>query len=314
MIGIAGYIIIERYSLLDAFYMTIITLATVGFTEVQPLHAEGKLFTSFLVIIGFGIVAFAATSLTEIILEGKVFRKRRLEKKVDAMKNHIIVCGYGRIGQRVAQRLSEQQVPFVVIEKDEEIISTLSEKGLMYIEGNAIEDEVLMRANPTHARSLVAVLNSDADNVYVVLTARSINPSLHIVARASDAASHAKLLRAGANKVISPYYIGGSYLANAVLRPNVVDFMEVVSETHSDRERDLEIEEILVTSESPFVGKTLRDLPIRSEMNIIVLAIKVSDGSMHYNPSPDRVISAGDMLICIGFIDKLDVLTKLIQS
>lgn len=312
--GIAGFIVIEGYSLLDAFYMTVITLATVGFTEVQPLGPAGKLFTSMLILVGLGIVAYAASTVAQIIIEGRVFQKRRSEKRVLKMEQHVIVCGYGRIGQRIVQTLVERRIPFVVVERDERVITAIKERGFHCIEGNAVDDESLVKANIANARSLVTSLNSDADNVYVVLTARSMNPTLYIVARAGDKASEAKLLRAGANRVVSPYEIGGAYMANAVMRPTVVDFMEVVSAAHSDRTRDLEIDEVVIPYNSPIIGKQLRETPIRKDLNIIVLAIKNEHGDIEYNPSPDRVLTAGDTLICVGFIDKIDAFAHAIQE
>lgn len=312
IVGISGYVYIEDYSALDAFYMTVITLGTVGFSEVKPLDPFGKVFTAILILVGLGIVAYAATSLAQIILEGKIFRQRRREKKVNTMKDHVIVCGYGRIGRRIVSKLLERDVTFVIIEKDPSVINELEEKRFPYIEGNASEDETLLKTNIGHARCLVTALNSNADNVYVTLTARSMNPDLYIIARSSDSAGQMKLKHAGATRVISPYEIGGAYIANAILRPNVVDFMEVVSEVQSDRRMSLEIDEIVVNASSHFVKKALRETPLRSELNIIVLSIKDANGSVAYNPSPDRTLEVGDTLICIGFMDKLDQLAKML--
>ncbi len=314
LIGVAGFCLIENYGLIDGFYMTIITLGTVGFTEVHPLHDAGKIFTSFLILAGMVIVAYAASATAQILLEGKLFTKRRRERRIQHMKDHIIVCGFGRIGQRIARHLHDRQASFVVIERDEAAGEELRRKGYPFIDGNAVEEEVLERAGIGSARALVTALNSDADNVYVALTARSMNPQLYIVARSADPAGGQKLRRAGADKVISPYEIGGAHMASALLRPNVVDFMELVTEGMGDSAHHLEIDEIPVGGGSAFAGKSLRDCPIRSEMNIIVLAIKSAAGTAEYNPSPDRVLAAGDMLICIGFTDKLDQLARSVQS
>ncbi len=314
LIGVAGFCLIENYGLIDGFYMTIITLGTVGFTEVHPLHDAGKIFTSFLILAGMVIVAYAASATAQILLEGKLFTKRRRERRIQHMKDHIIVCGFGRIGQRIARHLHDRQASFVVIERDESAGEELRRKGYPFIDGNAVEEEVLERAGIGSARALVTALNSDADNVYVALTARSMNPQLYIVARSADPAGGQKLRRAGADKVISPYEIGGAHMASALLRPNVVDFMELVTEGMGDSAHHLEIDEIPVGGGSAFAGKSLRDCPIRSEMNIIVLAIKSAAGTAEYNPSPDRVLAAGDMLICIGFTDKLDQLARSVQS
>lgn len=314
LIGIAGFGLIENYGFVDGFYMTVITMGTVGFTEVHPLHDAGKIFTSFLILASMLIVAYAAGATAQILLEGKLFTKRRRERRVQQMKDHIIVCGFGRIGQRIARHLQDRKVPFVVIERDEGSGEDLRRRGYNYIDGNAVDEEVLQRAGIERAHALVAALNSDADNVYVALTARSMNPRLYIVARSADPASEQKLRRAGADKVVSPYEIGGAHMANALLRPHVVDFMELVTEGLGDRAHHLEIDEIPVPAASAYAGKSLRECPIRSEMNIIVLAIKAAEGVVEYNPSPERMLAAGDMLICIGFTDKLDQLARVIQS
>ena len=314
LVGISGFMYLQHYSLVDAIYMTIITLATVGFTEVHPLNEAGRIFTSCLIVIGLGIVAYTATSLTQIIIEGKIFRTRRLEKRVKQMKDHVIICGYGRIGQRIVTSMIDRDVPYVVIEKDETIARELEQKNFSFLQGNATEDDTLTKANIRDARCLVAVLNSNADNVYVTLTARSMNPALYIIARANDKSSETKLKHAGATRVISPYEIGGSYIANAVIRPNVVEFMEVVSSVQSDRSSSLEIDEIRIEPSSAFVGKMLRDTPVRSELNIIVLSVKDRDGNVVYNPAPERILARGDTLICIGFLDKLDQLAKMLAG
>lgn len=314
VVGISGFMYLQNYSLVDAIYMTIITLATVGFTEVHPLNEAGRIFTSCLIVIGLGIVAYTATSLTQIIIEGKIFRTRRLEKRVKQMKDHVIICGYGRIGQRIVTSMIDRNVPYVVIEKDETIVRELDQKNFSFLQGDATEDDTLTKANIRDARCLVAVLNSNADNVYVTLTARSMNPTLYIIARANDKSSETKLKHAGATRVISPYEIGGSYIANAVIRPNVVEFMEVVSAVQSDRSSSLEIDEIRIEPSSAFVGKMLRDTPVRSELNIIVLSVKDRDGNVVYNPAPERILTRGDTLICIGFLDKLDQLAKMLTG
>ncbi len=306
--GTAGYIVLEGYSFLDALYMTVITLSSVGYGEVQTLSPIGRMFTTILIFCGVGTLAYGISQIAELLIEGKLFLQQRREAAIQKMSNHVIICGYGRIGKKVAERLRDRKLEFVVIEQNEEHFDALEKAGYRYIHGDARDDSVLQKAGITSARAIVATLSSDADNVYVVLSARNLNKDLHIVARAGQMVTYDKLVQAGANKVISPYEIGAHYIASAVLRPSVIDFMEIVSETATTKSASLEIEEIHIPKGSSFAGKTLRETDFRTARNIIVLAIKNQEGEVVYNPSSDQRIDQGGTLICIGYSDQLDKL------
>ena len=226
------------------------------------------------------------------------------------MNNHVIICGYGRIGKRFAERLRDRKMDFVIIEQNEESLSTLEKDGFHYIIGDARDDAILQKAGIESAKTIVATLSSDADNVYVVLSARNLNEKLYIVARAGQMVTYHKLMQAGADKVISPYEIGAHYIASAVARPSVIDFMEVVSETATNRKASLEIEEIFIPPGSSFGGQALRNTDLRTARNIIVLAMKNAEGETVYNPSSDHIIEENGTLICIGYVDQLDKLSS----
>ncbi|MGW8273371.1 MAG: potassium channel family protein, partial [Thermodesulfovibrionales bacterium] len=231
-LGCVGYSLIEGWSLLDALYMTIITLTTIGFQEVKPLSQSGRIFTIVFVLFGVGVVAYTVNSSLRMIFEGeiqKVFGRRKLEKKIKSLQNHFIVCGYGRMGQIICRELREKKVPFVVIDTEPREMQPL--EGMLFIRGDATKDDVLRAAGIESARGLVSVLSTDAQNLFVVLSARGMNPGLTIVARAGEDGSEQKLIRAGADRVVSPYHIGGLRIAHSVLKPAVVDFIEFATRT-----------------------------------------------------------------------------------
>jgi voltage-gated potassium channel len=310
VLGTGGYMVIEGYNLIDALYMTVITLGTVGYREVTPLGDAGKLFTIFLIVSGIGTVAWVVRQSFEYFNNTHAVRRRRMERSIAKLENHVIICGYGRIGRQVASQLSERDVDFVIIERDEGVIETLDAMGYLTVDGNATDDDTLNRARISDASTIVATLPTNVDNVYVVLSARNLNPDIRIIARASSATSARTLQQAGANKVISPYEIGGRYIANAVLRPHVVNFMDVVNASRDDVAKSLEIEELGVTANCSYANQKLRDTNIRAELNIIVLAIRTPDGEFEYNPSPDTVLTANSTLICIGIASHLDQLAR----
>lgn len=312
VLGTVGYMLVEGYVFIDALYMAVITLGTVGYREVAPLSEAGKLFTIFLIIAGIGSVAYAVTQVVEYFISTIVFKRRRMERSIAKLSGHVIICGYGRIGRQVTSQLRSRGVRFVIIEQDAEVIEQLDALGVLHVHGNATDDDALQDAGIADASTVVATLPTNADNVYVALSARTLNRTIRIVARAGDAASAQKLLQAGADKVISPYEIGGRYIANAVMRPHVVNFMDVVNSSREDNTQNLEIEELQVNERSVYANKALRDTNIRSELNIIVLAIRKADGDFEYNPSPGTILEPGGMLICIGFAEQLDRLAHLL--
>ena len=310
--GTLGYMLIEGWNLLDSLYMTIITLASVGYKEIHDLSVDGKIFTIVLIIGGVGTVAYALTAGARIILEGElqdVFGRKRLEKKIKELKDHYIICGYGRMGKIICRELKEKNRKFLVIEKNPVPLS--DKENLLIIQGDATRDEVLIEAGIEKAKGLVSVLPTDAENLFVVLSARGLNPSLSIVARAGDEGSEQKLLRAGADKVVSPYHIGGLRIAHTVLKPAVVDFIEFATKSGNI---DLQMEEVKIQEASRLSGLTLDECGIGRELGIIIVAIKKTDGDLKFNPTFRSAIHAGDTLIALGEISKLKVLEDMAKT
>lgn len=304
--GTLGYVFLEGWDFFDSFYMTIITLTTVGFGEVHPLSRVGKMFTIALIVGGVGAVFYALSTGTKFMLEGEleeIFGRKRLEKRIKEIRDHFIVCGYGRMGRIICRELREKGISFVVVEKMPEKL--LAGKDFLIVEGDATKDEVLKEVGIERAKGLISVLPTDAENLYVVLSARGLNPTLTIVARAGDEGSEQKLLRAGADRVVSPYYIGGLRIAHTVLKPAVVDFIEFATKSGNI---DLQMEEIAIQENSGLVGRTLDDSGIGRELGIIVVAIKEGSGEMRFNPTYKTAIKAGDTLIALGEISKLKAL------
>lgn len=299
-IGTLGYSLVEGWSLFDALYMTVITLATVGFKEVQPLSDQGKLFTIILIISGTGMIAYTLSSLLQFTLEGqlrKILGRKKLESRISKLSDHYIICGFGRIGHLICREFQSRPLPFVVVEKDPQLVERVEREGFMFVEGDATDDETLQAAGIDRALGLITAVTSDTDNVYITLTARGLNPKLFILARAGEEGSEKKLMRAGASKVISPYTIGASRMAQAILRPSVVDFIEIATASEN---LELQIEEIPVADSSSLAGKTLIDSGVRQSMGIIIVGIKQVDGQMIFNPPPTRVIEPNSILIILG--------------
>lgn len=299
-IGAGGYMTIEGWRFLDALYMTVITLGTVGFKEVHDLSDYGKLFTMFLIVIGVSVLGYIVGSLAQIMFEGQIQRiigRKKVEKKIDSLKDHYIICGFGRIGQLICKEFAAKPLPFLVLEKHPEAHEKLHHEEYLHLRGDATEDETLLRAGIKRAKGLISVVTSDTENVYIVLTARGLNPDLYILARSGEESSEIKLKRAGANKVISPYVIGGGRMAQAILRPNVVDFIEIAT----GREHlELQMEEIPIPGDSAFVGENLISSGFRKETGTIIVGIKKLSGKMVFNPDSHSKIEAGDTLIVLG--------------
>ncbi len=311
--GTIGYVAIEGWSFLDALYMVVITLSTVGYKEAHPMSGGGHLFTIALIAIGAGAGVYALSSIIRPVIEGemrKVLGRRKLEREIKFIKDHYVVCGFGRMGSYICRQLKEKNKPFLVIESDEKLLSKLEREKCLYLFGNATEDEVLIEGGVERAKGLVAVVASDADNVYITLTARELNPNLFILARSSDESSERKLRRAGANKVISPYHMGAVRMVQAILRPAVVDFIEIAS--HGDS-RELQLEEIRVYDDSSLVGKSLREAELGKNLGVIVVSVKTAAGQMVFKPSSDTMINGGDTLIALGEPGDLVRLEKILQ-
>jgi voltage-gated potassium channel len=307
--GTAGYTVLEKWDFLDSLYMTIITLTTVGFKEVHDLSDNGKIFTIALIVGGVGTMLYVLRIGAQLILEGElqeIYGRKRLEKKLKELKDHYIVCGYGRMGKIIARELRHEDMDFVVIEKNHTILDEKEET--LVIEGDATKDELLKKAGIEKSKCLISILPTDAENLYVVLSARGLNPDLLIVARAGEEGSEQKLLRAGADRAVSPYYIGGLRIAHTVLKPAVVDFIEFATKSGNI---DLQIEEINIGEGSDLVGQTLDQCGIGRDLGIIVVAIKHSGGEMKFNPTFRTAMEAGDTLIAVGETSKLKRLEEM---
>jgi voltage-gated potassium channel len=311
-IGTIGFMTIEKWRLLDALYMTVITLGTVGFKEVHDLSDAGKVFTMTLIVVGVSVLGYIVGSLAQIMFEGQIQRvigRKKVEKKIDAIKDHYIICGFGRIGSLICKEFKANDLPFVVVEKGAEVIEKLDEEGYLHMKGDATLDETLLKAGIKRAKGLISVVTSDTENVYITLTARGLNPDLYILARSGEEGSDLKLKRAGANKVVSPYIIGGSRMAQSVLRPNVVDFIEIAT---GSEHMDLQMEEITIPPQSAFAGETLVSSGFRKEIGVIIVGIKKSHGKMVFNPHSQSKIESGDTLIILGEPGSIDKLEDLV--
>lgn len=311
-LGSLGYVWIEDWSFFEALWMTVITLTTVGYSEVRPLTQVGRAYSMFLMLAGIGIMFYIITGLARLIVEGEIreaLGKRKLQRTIKGLHDHYIICGFGRIGEIIARQLKERHIPFVVVENQPDLVLDLEELGYNILVGDATKEEILLEAGIERAKGLVAVVSSDANNVFIVLTARSLNPNIFIVARAVESGSQQKLLRAGANRVESPYELGGRKMAQTILRPNVVTFIDLAMK----EEVDLSMEEITVGATSSLVGMALKDSGIRQKLNTIIISIKRANGDMIFNPSPGTVIDAGDTLIALGVRQNLESLEELAQ-
>ncbi len=315
-IGVLGYMIIEDLDFTRAVYMTVITIATVGFKEVVDLSTAGMWFTNFLIIISFGIFVYAVTSFTRYVIDGVIrnyYRDRKVKKRIEKLSGHTIICGYGRNGSQAAVDLAFRDVPFIVIENNPELIEKLSSSDdILYIEGDATKDEVLQEAGISRARALITTLPVDADNLYVVLTAKEINPELMIISRASNESSDIKLKRAGASNVIMPDRVGGQRMAKLVIQPDVVEFVDYIMLQEPD---NVFLEELTCESiSSCFDGKKIRELDIRNRSGANIIGLKQEDGSYIINPSPDEFLSKSDKIFVLGNSSQIDSLKKLLSS
>jgi voltage-gated potassium channel len=304
LIGMAGFHFIEGWPWFDGFYMVVTTFTTIGYQEVHPLSHAGRIFNIGLIIVGVSLLFLGIGSLTQALLEfelGQFFGRRRMERDLERLTGHYILCGAGRVGRSAARELAREHVPFVIIESDVEKLKKCGE-GWLTMLGDATQEKSLQTARIEHARGLVAATTTDATNLYIVLTARSLNATLRILARASEEEAEKHLLAAGADSVVSPYTFAGHRIAYSFLRPNVVDFLDVA--TAREGKLGLVMEEVHVQPGSSFAGSTIGNSRIRQETGIIVLAIK-REGTMHFNPAPDDRIEAGDHLIVMGESESL---------
>ena len=298
--GTLGYMFIEDWPWFDSLYMTVITLATIGYGEVKPLTPGGRWFTIGLIFVGVAVFGFLITRLTEAVIESGIrsaLGRRKLFKDISQLKDHYILCGAGRVGLRVVDELARKGVDFVIIERDDQVAERLLTSGHLVLIGDAVDETVLEGAQVRRAKSLITAASSDAENVYITLTARGLNPNIYIVARANDQAAERQLKRAGVNKVVSPVLIGSHRMAQAALSPAVADFLESATMTE---ELDLNFEQIYIAEDSPLNGVLLKDSGIRSAHEVMVVAITPQGGKMIFNPNGDQELHAGDLLIAIG--------------
>lgn len=313
VVGAVLFHLLEGYSPVDSIYMAVITLSTVGYGEPAPMSEAGRLFSVIYIIAGVTTVTYWLGTFTRLLIEGEIqhaMGRRRAMSKIKKLKDHYIICGYGRIGSLVAQQLDKKPIPYVIIENDEEAVRRMDPEVPVMV-GDATEEETLIGAGIERAKGLITVLQTDADNLFVTLSARELNPKLNIISRYEEERTKTKLIRAGADKCVSPYIIGGTRMANAALRPAVIDFIELATQSEH---LGLQMEEIKVPSGSPLSGVALMDSEIRSKLNIIIVAIKKRSGHMEFNPSATTLVEEGDRLIAIGDRSHLTDLEKMMDN
>jgi voltage-gated potassium channel len=312
IIGVIGYMVIEGWAFLDAIYMTVTTITTVGFREVHPLSDAGRIFSIFIIIGGVGGALYVLTTIMGYILEGQfgiTLGRRRMKTRIAKLKDHFILCGYGRVGQEIARAFSDEGVPFIIIANNEEHTAQAEKDSYPCIFGDATSDNVLKEAGIERAHGLVAAVGSDTDNTFITLSARGLRPDLFIEARCSSPESESKLRRAGADRVISPHAIGGRRMAMLALRPAVVDFIDTVTYGAG---RELQLENVDVASGSPLVGRTMAQA--RSQDGITVLAMRKKSGKLMANPPGEELIEDGDRLIVIGTKKRLAALESIFEG
>ena len=304
---------LEGWSILDSLYVTAQTVTTVGFGDLTPRTTWGRAFATVFMMVGVGIVLYALTTAVQSIVQSEMiatFGRRRLSRKMSKLGNHFIICGAGRVGSHLIRSLQSSHETFIVIESNTAQVSQLLDLGVAVLVRDATLEESLIEAGVERAKGLAACLPNDADNVYVVLTARDLNPNIHIVARAAEEQAEAKLIRAGANRVVAPTLIGGHRMAMALTKPAVGDFLDSITAN----QLDLGFEQLEVEPVSSFVGRKLSETNIRSQLNIVIVSIRRINGEIVFNPSADTVIEAGDMLIAIGSAESLAQLTALARG
>jgi len=296
--GVSGYILIEDANFVDALYMTIITISTVGFSEVMPLSQGGKLFTIVLIILGTGTLAYTASQFIDYVVAGELrnlFGRKKMENKIDALKDHYILCGFGRMGRIIAEILAQNNLPFVIVDPLARQSET-SDVPYLFTIGDATHENVLIKAGILHAKGLITVVDQDVTNLYIVLTAKGLRKDLYVVSKCAQEEAHSKLVWAGADKIVSPYTIGGLSIAQSIIKPHVTDFLDMAMGTSGYQ---IMVEEIEITDKTPLDGQMIKDSNIRQH-GIIVIAIRKKNGAFIYNPGPDEYLVKGDTLIALG--------------
>lgn len=313
--GTVGFTLIEDYPPFDAFYMTLITLTTVGYGEIHQLSRAGRVFNSFLILVGVSTIIVAMGYMTQTIIEmefGDILNKRRNKRMIDKLENHYIVCGYGRVGRGAAAELRRAGVAVVVVEAEADRVESAMMSGLLAVAADATRDEALRGVGIMRARGLISALATDADNLFVIISAKTLNPRLHVATRAAEEGAEEKMRRAGADAVFAPYAITGHRLAQSLLRPHVVQFLDVTTNRLGP---EVGIEQVRVSEGSAFIAKSIKDLHIRNDMGLTVLAIrKAHDGRMVFNPPKEMEIQAGDFLIVMGNVGNLQAFEALLAE
>ena len=313
ILGTTGYMVIEGWNLIDALYMTVITLAAVGYGEVHDISQAGRIFTIILIFFGVSFVLYFFSNLIQFLVEGRIrliLGRRKLDRQINKLKNHYIICGYGRMGRSLCKYLIQKQYDFIVIEQNPDRIPALEEDGVLFVTGSATEQTSLLKAGIKNAGALMTALGSDADNVFLVLVAKGLQPDLCVIARASQNSTKPVLYTAGANVVVSPFEAGARRMAHAILRPGVIRFLEMA---FTDEKTDIYLEQTMVGEFSNLVGVALKDSEIRQHLNLIILAMIRGDDSMQFNPSADTVIKAGDTIIAVGESKSLKKLEEILN-
>ena len=315
--GISGFMIIEGYRLVDAAYMTIITISTVGYTEVQPLSEAGQIFTSIYILVNIGLFAYVLAVFSYYIIQGEIFKNMHLtmiNKRIQQLENHVVICGYGKYGKEAAAHLQEHDIPFVIIDNDPEEIENIqkSDEKLLYVGDDATHDEALVNAGIKRARALVSALPDDSENVFTVLTARQLNPRINIISRAKGPNSKRKLLLAGASHVVMPEQIGGFYMAALVSKPGAVEFFSFITTQYRT---DIGFEEITYQKlPEACKGKSIRQLHMRRATGANIIGFRHADGNYEVNPDPDTVLAPGTSFIVLGSKEQLEKLVDFFKN
>jgi voltage-gated potassium channel len=310
-VGSVGFHVIEGWGLLESIYVTVMTLTTVGYGDFAPQSRTGMVFTMALVAVGVGTMLYTVGLVAQTMVEGRLMNlmgRGKMEKAIEKMSNHYIICGCGRIGMLITRELAAEKVPFVVVDNRPGVIERLQEEGVVFLQGDATHDKSLIDAGIKRAKGIVCVLPTDAQNLYVILTAKELNPDIWVLARSEEEQSERRLLRAGADRVISPYTLGGNRMAMAILRPAMLDFIEITTRRQS---LELRMDELPICEGSPIIGKSLEESEIRQRYGLIIVAVKKDSGKMIFNPMASYLIESGDKLIALGEEDNV---TKLSQA